>query len=58
MLKLIVDGNWLYCALIAASQLVGACFRIHHEVSVFFLGICRVPLQLWLKQDFMGASVQ
>lgn len=31
MLKLVVDGNWFYCAVIAASQLVGGCFRIHHE---------------------------
>ena len=35
MLKLVVDGNWLCCAIIAASQLIGGCFRLHHEVSRF-----------------------
>lgn len=31
MLQVKVDGNWLFCAILAASQLVGGCFRLHHE---------------------------
>lgn len=32
MIKLTVDGIWMYCAILAASQMVGGCFRLHHEV--------------------------